>query len=66
MIADYFGSNLVDIESSASKRTREKGEKEINHNQGSNNKNASDLFTEVWFLRTYSTISLYQKITWTD
>jgi hypothetical protein len=54
LIVDNFGNNLVDIESSTSKRTRERGEEETNHKRGSNTKNAGDLFPEVQFRRVYS------------
>jgi hypothetical protein len=54
MIADYFESNLVDTKSKASKRTKEKGEEETNHNQESNTKNTCDLFSEVRLRITYS------------
>jgi hypothetical protein len=47
MIADYFGSNLVDMESSVSKRTRKKGDEQTNHDRGSNIKNVGKLFPEV-------------------
>jgi hypothetical protein len=46
LLWNYFESNLVDMESSASKRTRERGEEETNHNRGSNTKNMGDLFPE--------------------
>jgi hypothetical protein len=37
------------MESSTSKRTRDRGEEGTNHNRGSNTKNEDDLFLEVQF-----------------
>jgi hypothetical protein len=52
MIADYLGSNLVDMKSSASKRTRE-GKGMIKSQMKTKHKNTCDLFPKVRLQRTY-------------